>query len=408
MNWMLTLFGTAIGAGVLFLPIDAGLGGIWPLIIMAVLAWPMTFLSHQALARFVLSSSRPGEDITVVAETFFGRNIGLLVILLYFFSILPIVMVYGVSITNTVDSFMVHQLQMEPVSRVWLSGGLIAIMMGVYYGGEKLLTTVTSWLVYPLAAILLFLSIYLIPEWNLAMFSAPTPSLGKMSSVIWITLPVIVFSFNHTPVISYFSLAMQRRYGDMAEPKASQIIFNNACVIWFFVLFFVFSCVLSLSPQDLLNAKQQNVSILSYLANTHESPLISYLAPIVAFCAIASSFFGHYAGTAEGLTALIMRVKKSENPRADDGAQTQSPVLKYGVPAGMFLVLWGCAVKNPSVLSVIESLSGPIIAAILFLMPMIAIHTVPALHKYAGKIGNIFIVITGLIAVSSAFIALLG
>ncbi len=41
--WMLGLYGTAIGAGVLFLPINAGIGGLVPLIIMAILALPMTF-----------------------------------------------------------------------------------------------------------------------------------------------------------------------------------------------------------------------------------------------------------------------------------------------------------------------------------------------------------------------------
>ncbi len=42
--WMLGLYGTAIGAGVLFLPINAGVGGLIPLIIMAILAFPLTFL----------------------------------------------------------------------------------------------------------------------------------------------------------------------------------------------------------------------------------------------------------------------------------------------------------------------------------------------------------------------------
>lgn len=40
---MLGLYGTAIGAGVLFLPINAGIGGLIPLLIMLVLAFPMTF-----------------------------------------------------------------------------------------------------------------------------------------------------------------------------------------------------------------------------------------------------------------------------------------------------------------------------------------------------------------------------
>lgn len=53
--WMLGLYGTAIGAGVLFLPINAGVGGMIPLIIMAILAFPMTFFAHRGLTRFVLS-----------------------------------------------------------------------------------------------------------------------------------------------------------------------------------------------------------------------------------------------------------------------------------------------------------------------------------------------------------------
>ena len=50
-NWVLGLFATAIGAGTLFLPINAGLGGIGPLLIMAELAFPMTYLAHRGLMR---------------------------------------------------------------------------------------------------------------------------------------------------------------------------------------------------------------------------------------------------------------------------------------------------------------------------------------------------------------------
>ena len=55
--WTLSLFGTAIGAGVMFLPINAGIGGIIPLIIMTIIAFPMTFWAHRAMTRLVLSLS---------------------------------------------------------------------------------------------------------------------------------------------------------------------------------------------------------------------------------------------------------------------------------------------------------------------------------------------------------------
>jgi serine transporter len=69
-TWMLGLFGTAIGAGTLFLPINAGLGGFWPLLVLALLAFPMTYLP-RGLTRFVLSG-REGADITEVVEEHFG------------------------------------------------------------------------------------------------------------------------------------------------------------------------------------------------------------------------------------------------------------------------------------------------------------------------------------------------
>lgn len=115
--WMLGLYGTAIGAGVLFLPINAGVGGLIPLIIMAILAFPMTFFAHRGMTRFVLSGKNPGEDITEVVEEHFGVGAGKLITLLYFFAIYPILLVYSVAITNTVESFMLHQLHITPPPR---------------------------------------------------------------------------------------------------------------------------------------------------------------------------------------------------------------------------------------------------------------------------------------------------
>ncbi|MGB1978701.1 MAG: aromatic amino acid transport family protein, partial [Pseudoalteromonas tetraodonis] len=85
-QWTLSLFGTAVGAGILFLPINIGIGGFWPLIILACLAFPMTFLAHRGLARFVLSSKNKEADFTDVVEEHFGVNAGRLISLLYFLS----------------------------------------------------------------------------------------------------------------------------------------------------------------------------------------------------------------------------------------------------------------------------------------------------------------------------------
>ena len=75
----------------------------------------------------------------------------------------------------------------------------------------------------------------------------------------------------------------------------------------FSVMFFVFSCVFSLSPQDLMQAKEQNISILSYLANHFKTPILAYIGPIIAFIAISKSFLGHYLGAKEGLNGIVVK-----------------------------------------------------------------------------------------------------
>lgn len=397
--WSLNLFGTAVGAGVLFLPINAGKGGFWPLIIMAILVGPMTFFAHRALSRFVLSSSKPGSDITEVVEEHFGKTAGKLITLLYFFAIFPILLIYGNGITNTVDSFIVHQLAMPSPNRAVLSLVLIAALISVMLMNEKIMLKITEYLVYPLVFILLALSIYLIPEWNTSSLNE-VPTLGGLLSTLWITIPVLVFSFNHSPAISSFSQSQQHQYKEreLTELHASKTLKGTSTLLLVFVMLFVFSCVLTLTPAELALAKEQNISILSFLANKFDNPYISYLGPLVAFLAITSSFFGHYLGAREGLEGLYVKMT--------DKKEINHKKLHYGTAIFFLFTLWGVAIINPSILGLIESLGGPIIATILFIMPMYAIRKVPSMQKYQGKLSNIFVTIMGLIAISAVIYGL--
>ncbi|MDW6017184.1 aromatic amino acid transport family protein [Vibrio plantisponsor] len=388
--WTLSLFGTAVGAGVLFLPIKAGAGGFWPLVILALIAAPMTWFAHKSLARFVLSAKNPEADITDTVEEHFGKTGANLITFAYFFAIYPIVLIYGVGITNTVDSFLVNQVGMESIPRWLLSGLLIAAMTAGVLFGKELMLKATSAMVYPLVAILLALSFYLIPEWNSSMVEV-APDWSSMPSIIWLAIPIIVFSFNHSPIISQFSKEQRMQHGENAVEKTDSITGGAAMMLMGFVMFFVFSVVLSLSPEQLAEAKAQNISVLSYLANIHESPLISYMGPLVAFAAITSSYFGHFLGAHEGLVGLIK-------------SRSQTPVNKIEKASLLFIVVttWIVTIINPSILGMIETMGAPMIAAILFLMPVFAMNKVPAMAKYKTSVPvQIFTVICGLAAISS-------
>ncbi|QAY82458.1 serine/threonine transporter [Pseudomonas arsenicoxydans] len=394
-TWMLGLYGTAIGAGTLFLPINAGVGGFWPLLILAVLAFPMTYFAHRGLTRFVLSG-RSG-DITEVVEEHFGIGAGKLITLLYFFAIFPILLVYSVALTNTLSSFMEHQLHIAPPPRAILSLVLILGLMAIVRCGQGVIVKCMSVLVYPFVAALLLLGLSLIPNWNGAFFATASEGmpLPLFFKTLWLAIPVMVFSFNHSPIISAFAVDQKQRYGEQAERKSSGILAIAHAMMVVTVMFFCFSCVLALSPADLAAAKAQNISILSYLANHFQTPVIAYAAPLIALVAITKSFLGHDIGASEGFQGLIVKSLRGR------GRVMSASWLNRITALFMILSCWAVATFNPSILGMIETLGGPIIACLLFLMPMYAIRRVPALRQYSGQASNVFVVLIGLIALSA-------
>ena len=403
--WMLGLYGTAIGAGVLFLPINAGMSGLLPVILMTLLAFPMVFFSHRGLTRFVLSGSKPNGDITEVVEEHFGRSFGNLITLLYFFAIYPILLVYGVSITNNVENFIVELLGYNAPPRWLLALILVGGIMTIVSLGEKYIVKIMSMLVFPFIAVLVLFSLYMIPHWHGAAFETlsfsninmeDTENNQSMLITIWLTIPVMVFAFNHSPIISAFAVANRKEYGVHVDQKSSRILASAHILMVLTVMFFVFSCVFTLSPADLAKAKAANISILDYLSGYFDKPFIKYAASLIAFVAIIKSFLGHYLGAREGFNGLVAHAYRAK------GKTINIQKLNKATAIFMLVTTWSIATLNPSILSIIESLGGPVIAILLFMMPMYAISKIPAMRKYSGHISNIFVVIIGTIAISAA------
>jgi serine transporter len=400
-SWTIGLFGTAVGAGVLFLPINAGLGGMWPLIIATLIIGPMTYFSHRALSRMVVASPRADRDITGVVRDYFGETAGRLVTILYFLAIFPIVLIYGVGITNTVDSLMVNQLGMDPWPRWLLSGVLVLLMSAVMVAGQRVMLIVTQWLVYPLIAVLFCVTLLLIPSWSFEGFGA-VPAAGDFAMSLWLMIPVLVFAFNHSPAISQFSVSLRRRYGAGSVQKASSVLRVTSILLVVFTMGFVWSCVLALGPEGLQAAKDANLPVLSHLANVMGLPIIAWLGPAVAVTAIGSSFFGHWLGAFEGAQGIMRGMVDPQSRRFSDRG------LRIGISVFLITSTWIAGVLNPSILGLIESLAGPVIAAVLYLMPMYAIRKVPALAPFRGAISNVFVVIAGIVAVGGILLSLIG
>ena len=396
-TWMLALFGTAIGAGVLFLPINAGMGGIYSFLFITLLVFPVTFYAHRGLAHFVGGAKNPEAGITGVIREYFGEKAQNVFNLVFFCALYTILLMYAVALTNTVLSIFENQFHIMNAPRSIVALALILFLLGIVQTGQQLIIKIMSYLVYPFIAMLLFVSVYLIPYWNGALFDfqgALTPPSGdSLIMTLWMTLPVLIFSFNHYPMISPLVVNQHKTYGDKWDKKAKWIQRNSYLLMMFVVLFFAYSCALALSPADLAQAKAENISILSYLANHLNTPIMVLIGPILALVAITKSFLGHYVGAYEAIRDLIIEFGESR------GQHYSKKFVNTVIFAFMVVTCWGVAYADPSILGLIETVTGPLTALILIILPMYGIHKVKQLAKYRNKLSNYFITTIGILTI---------
>lgn len=415
MTWTFGLFGTAIGAGVLFFPLRAGMSGLIPILVMLVLAYPIAFLCHRALARFCLAGQHTGSDITQTVETYFGKTGGIVITLLYFFAICPLLWIYGVTLTNTFMNFWSTQLGFAPLHR-----GMVALLSLVLLGliimfGKNMMVRVMSYLVFPFILCLIIISLLLIPFWNSSTFNTlnlnalPLTGDTGLFTTLWFGIGIMVFAFNFSPIVSSFIVAQREKYEQkggiaLVEMKSNQIISRASMLMVTVVMFFSFSCLFTLTPAQMVAAKQANLPILSYLATyvrtAGGSPALAkfleFAAPIIALVAIFKSFFGHYLGTLEGLNGLIVRFVFKGNRQAISTSLLNSISMLFIMGS-----TWWVAYTNPNILDMIERMGAPIIACLLCLLPMYAVNRLPVMANYKGQFSNYFVTIVGIITICS-------
>lgn len=401
--WTMGLYATAVGAGTLFLPITVGSNSPVILLFILLLAFPLSYYSHRALSRFVLSSSHKEGDITHVVEEHFGAKAGKLLMLVYLMAFYPIILVYSISITNAIQSFVVHQLGDAELPRGLLVLGVMLGLHLVLLAGKQIVVSAISVLALPMVAFLIGLSIYLLPQWSLSYFTESQavdwrdPAFWKS---LWLIVPVMVFSFSHAPIISSFSAAQKKRCQESADLRAKRIIKCSSMLTCGSVLFFVVSCVMSLSQAEMALARTDNISVLSALANKFSNPLIAYVGPLIAILAMSKSFLGTSMGVSEGTVSMVSGACQGM------GLSLREATIARVSSVILFVVTGVITYLNPNVLEIIEKVSGPLIAVILFLLPACSIYRLPALKRYRGP-STLFVLVMGLLAISALIYDLL-
>lgn len=397
--WSFALYGTAVGAGTLFLPIQLGSAGAIVLFITALVAYPLTYWLHRALAQFILSSKTKGnEGITGAVSHYYGKKIGNLITTLYFIAFFVVVQIYAVAITNSLTEQLAKHLTVDTTVRVLVSLSVVLVLNLIFLMGRHITIKVMGFLVFPLIAYFLFVSIYLTGSWQPSLLTSQMAVDRHTLHQVWISIPVMVFAFSHTPIISTFAVDRREKFADAAMDKCRKIMKVAYLIICLSVLFFVFSCLLSIPPSYIVAAKEQGVTILSALSMMPSSPAwLGISGIIVAIVAMSKSFLGTYFGVIEGATEIV---KSSLNQVGVKKSRAFNRAISI---MGVSLITFAVCCINPNAISMIYAISGPLIAMILFIMPTLSTYLIPSLKPYRSP-GSLLTLIVGVLCVSVMFV----
>jgi len=398
--WSFALYGTAVGAGTLFLPIQLGSAGAVVLFITALVAYPFTYWPHKALCQFILSAKTKGsEGITGAVTHYYGKKIGNLITTLYFVAFFVVVQIYAVAITNSLTEQLAKHIPVDMTVRVLVSLGVVLTLNLIFLMGRHVTIRVMGFLVFPLIAYFLLVSLYLTQSWQPSLLTSQMSVDQHTLHQVWISIPVMVFAFSHTPIISTFAVDRREKYGDAAMGKCTRIMKVAYLIICLSVLFFVFSCLLSIPSSYIVAAKEQGVTILSALSMMPSSPSwLGISGIVVAIIAMSKSFLGTYFGVIEGATEMVKSALNQVGVKKSRAFNRAVSVM------GVSLITFAVCCINPNAISMIYAISGPLIAMILFIMPTLSTFLIPALKPYRS-VGNVLTLIAGVLCVSVMFIA---
>lgn len=405
--WVLTIYGTAIGAGLLFLPIQVGIYGFLSFLIIAVVMIPTTYHTSKKFSKVILEGGQEGKDFTHIAHKFMGKSVGNVVIVCYFLSTLCLLLIYSIAFTNTINVILANQLNIHLYRPflVFLTIGGLCLLASV---GRHSVIKFISILVIPFMLSLLFFSFSLIPHWSFppqeALLASAAQTFGNVNEhtpnflqIILAITPLAIISFSFVPVISPLVVYAKESCPENPAKKANQLIFVGSGLIILTALLFLVSCILTLAYPDFMQAKKDNISVLDYLSIALNRPYIKYLALILGFVAVSKAFLANFLGAREVAFRIIshkLNFKGSENAVH---RKVDSIFLL------IFFVLSSiCAILNLNIINNLDIVIAPAITTLNFLFPIILFYTVPQLRKCRSLTSDICLSIIGITSLSAS------
>lgn len=400
-GWIIMSIGMAIGAGIVFLPVQVGLMGLWVFLLSGIIGYPAMYM-FQRLFINTLAESPECKDYPSVISGYLGKNWGMLLGGLYFIMLVIWVFVYSTAITNDSASF----LQSFGVTKTLLSENpfyglaLICGLVALASRGENLLFKISTFMVLTKLGVVAVLGLLMVDKWDINNIGA-IPATGDWlkDAVVMLpfTLTSILFIQSLSPmVISYRSREKSLAVARFKAMRAMNIAFG---VLFVVVFFYAVSFTLAMGHDQAVRASEENISALAMVAQGMQGQTLKLLSLTLNIFAVMTAYFGVYLGFREACQGLTMNMLRRYMPED----RINKKLVGYGIMIFTILLSWGAIVLNAPVLS-FTSICSPILGLVGCLIPAYLVYQVPALHKYKG-VSLYIIIITGLLLCVSPFLA---
>lgn len=238
-GWVIMSIGMAIGAGIVFLPVQVGIAGIWIYLLSSVIGYPAMYL-FQKLFINTLAAAEKAEDYPSIIAGYLGKNWGFFLGVLYFIMLVIWVFVYSTAITNDSASFL-HTFGVTDTvlsDNPFYGLAIICILVALASRGEKLLFKLSTGMVLTKIGVIAILGVIMVQHWDLANFgSFPDFEYLIKQTIIMLpfTLTSILFIQSLSPMV--ISYRAHNKSIEVARYKAIRAM-NIAFGILFVVVFF--------------------------------------------------------------------------------------------------------------------------------------------------------------------------
>ncbi|ROS04686.1 serine transporter [Sinobacterium caligoides] len=400
-GWIVMSIGMAIGAGIVFLPVQVGVMGLWVFLLSSVIGYPAMYL-FQKLFINTLAESKECKDYPGIITGYLGKNWGVALGVLYFLMLVIWVLVYSLAVTNDSASYL-HTFGVTEGylnHNVFYGLGLICVLAFVGSKSEKVLFKVSGFMAVTVLVLVATMGVLLVPHWDFSNIPAMGDA-GSMLKDAIITLPFtltsILFIQSLSPMV--ISFRSHEKSIEVARYKAYRAMKISFIILFVIVFFFAVSFTFATSQEAAKSAMTENISALAMIGEHMPGSFVTVVGVIVNIFAVVTSFFGVFLAFKEACRGIVMNLLK----RKYEEEQINVALVEKLVIVFIILLAWSSVALNLPILS-FTSICSPIFGIVGCLIPAYLVHATPSLHKYKGTSTNL-IIGTGILLCISPLLA---